>query len=293
MTDANRTVLVAGAGGRLGQLIIQALRAKQYPVRVLRRPGRPELAVPGVELVEGDLSHPAGLDRAVAGAAAVVSAVNGGEDVVVGGQKRLLEAAKRQGVGRFIPSDYSVDYFKLDPGDNVFLDYRKQVANAVLESGVGHSFVLMGGFIDIFLTRGAFDLAGGRVSYWGTGDEPIHVTSIEDTAKLVAEVVFDPRAHDRAVHYAGDVVTTRGVAAEYERLTGKKLEERRLGSTADLARWIAEKKKTATSPLEYVFGQYAWAQLTGKASLTNLVNAWYPDLKPVTVRQALQKMVAR
>jgi len=293
MTESNRTVLVAGAGGRLGQLIIQALQAKRYPVRVLRRAGRAPLPVPGVELVEGDLTDAASLDRATAGAAAVVSAVNGGEDVVVGGQRRLLEAAKRNGVQRFIPSDYSVDYFKLDPGDNVFLDFRKQVAASVLESGVGHSFVLIGGFMDVMLTRGAVDLKNGKLSYWGTGDEPLQVTSIEDTAKLVAEVVFDPRAHDQAIHFAGDVTSNRGIAQEYERLSGKKLEERRLGSTDDLARWIAEKKKTATSPLDYVFGQYAWAQLTGKAALTHLANGWYPGLKPVTVRETLQRMLSR
>jgi nucleoside-diphosphate-sugar epimerase len=158
---------------------------------------------------------------------------------------------------------------------------------------VGHSFVLIGGFLDVMLTRAAVDLPNGKLNYWGTGDEPIHVTSIEDTARLVAEVVFDPRAHNRAVHFAGDVVSNRGIAQEYERLSGKKLEERRLGSTEDLARWIAEKKKTATSPLEYVFGQYAWAQLTGKAALTDLVNGWYPDFKPVTVRAALQKLLSR
>ena len=293
MNDTNRTVLVAGAGGRLGQLIVQELRRKQYPVRVLSRAGRPGPEGEGIQRMEGDLADPASLDRALAGAAAVVSAVNGGEDVVVGGQKRLLEAAKRQGVGRFIPSDYSVDHFKLDPGDNVFLDYRKQVANAVLESGVGHTFVLMGGFIDVMLRYGAFDLAAGRMSYWGSGNEPFHVTSIEDTARLVAEVVFDERARNRAVHFAAEMVTNRGVAAEYERISGRKLEENKLGSLDDLARWIADKKKTARSPLEYVFGQYAWAQLTGKAALTDLVNDWYPDLRPVTVRETLQKMLAR
>ncbi|HVE82197.1 MAG TPA: NmrA family NAD(P)-binding protein [Myxococcales bacterium] len=292
MSQENRTVLVAGAGGRLGSLIVEALRARHYPVRVLSRPGRAAPPVAGIERVEGDLSDPASLDRALAGSAAVVSAVNGGEDVAVAGQKNLLAAAKRQGVGRFIPSDYSVDYFKLEYGDNVFLDYRKRVAEAVEQSGVGHSFVLIGGFIDIMLTRGAFDLANGRVNIWGTGDEPYAVTTIEDTARLVAEVVFDPRAHNRKVAFAGDTVTTRGVAEEYARLSGKRLQENRLGSVDDLARWIAEKKKTATSPLEYVFGQYAWAQLSGKAALTDLVNGWYPDLKPTTVRDVLRQMLA-
>ncbi|MDZ8092618.1 MAG: NmrA family NAD(P)-binding protein [Nostoc sp. DedQUE05] len=38
----------------------------------------------------------------------VVSAI-GNNDVTVPGQKNLIDAAKQQGVKRFIPSDYSVD----------------------------------------------------------------------------------------------------------------------------------------------------------------------------------------
>jgi nucleoside-diphosphate-sugar epimerase len=36
--------------------------------------------------------------------------------VTVLGQKNLIEAAKQQGVKRFIPADYSVDYRKLSLG---------------------------------------------------------------------------------------------------------------------------------------------------------------------------------
>jgi nucleoside-diphosphate-sugar epimerase len=36
--------------------------------------------------------------------------------VTVFGQKNLIDAAKQQGVKRFIPSDYSVDYRQLSLG---------------------------------------------------------------------------------------------------------------------------------------------------------------------------------
>jgi len=42
----------------------------------------------------------------------LLSAV-GNNEVTVLGQKNLIDAAKQQGVKRFIPSDYSLDYRKL------------------------------------------------------------------------------------------------------------------------------------------------------------------------------------
>ena len=206
MSDASQPILLVGGTGHLGSLILDELRKQGHPVRLLLRPGR--VAPEGVECVEGDLDDARSLDAAVDGAAAVICAVNGGPEIAVDGQLLLLAAAKGHGVKRFIPSDYSLDYFRLGYGDNVFLDYRKRVAEAVEDSGVDHTFVLVGGFMETMLERG-IDLERGRMNYWGTGDEPVDVTSMGDVARLVAQVVVDPRARNRRVLFAGDVVTTR------------------------------------------------------------------------------------
>jgi uncharacterized protein YbjT (DUF2867 family) len=289
MSNDNQPILLVGGTGRLGSLILGELRNKGYAVRLLVRPGH---AVPaGVERVEGDLGDARSVDAAVDGAAAVISAVNGGPEIAVDGQLRLLAAAKRYGVRRFIPSDYSLDYFQLDYGDNVFLDFRKRVAAAIEDSGVDHTFVLIGGFMEVMLQMG-IDLAQGRMSYWGTGDEPIDVSATSDVARWVAELVLDPRARNRRVQLAGDVVTTHSLAEDYQQLTGRKLELSRRGSVDDLKRWIEETKATARSPMEYVFGQYAWAQLSGKGKLRESMNDWYPDHRPTKMREAMRRALA-
>ena len=56
----------------------------------------------------------------------VVSAV-GNNQVTVPGQKNAINAAKKRGVKRFIPSDFSADYRQLNYGDNDNLDMRKEV----------------------------------------------------------------------------------------------------------------------------------------------------------------------
>jgi nucleoside-diphosphate-sugar epimerase len=69
----------------------------------------------GAGIVEGDLMKGETLGRACAEVDVIVSAV-GNNEVTVLGQKNLIDAAKQQGVKRFIASDYSVDYRKLSLG---------------------------------------------------------------------------------------------------------------------------------------------------------------------------------
>ena len=44
--------------------------------------------------------------------------------------------------------------------------------------------------------------------------------------------------------------------------------------------------------MEYVFGQYSWAQLSGKGRLTGLKNDWYPQLRPLKMRELLARTLA-
>src|SRR4028119_1754756 len=74
----------------------------------------------------GDLRKPETLLRACAEVDVIVSAV-GNNEVTVLGQKNLIDAAKQQGVKRFIPADCSVDYRKLSLGRHDNLDMPKEV----------------------------------------------------------------------------------------------------------------------------------------------------------------------
>src|SRR4028119_2053121 len=69
----------------------------------------------GARIIEADLMKPETLLLVCAEVDVIVSAV-GNNEVTVLGQKNLIDAAKQQGVKRFIPSDYSVDYRQLSLG---------------------------------------------------------------------------------------------------------------------------------------------------------------------------------
>jgi uncharacterized protein YbjT (DUF2867 family) len=74
-----------------------------------------EMKAKSAGIVEGDLMKSETLLQACTEVDVIVSVV-GNNEVAVPAQKNLIDAAKQQGVKRFIPSDYSVDYRKLSLG---------------------------------------------------------------------------------------------------------------------------------------------------------------------------------
>ena len=293
------TVLVLGSTGMLGTKIVKALLDKgEAEVRAMIRPGSYDkhsedidaMKAKGAIIVEGDLMKPDTLLSVCEGVDVVVSAV-GNNQVTVPGQKNAIDAAKKQGVKRFIPSDFSVDYRKLDRGDNDNLDMRKEVFEHLRKSGLEYTLVLNGAFTDIIPTAymPQFDLENGVFQYWGDGETPVDMTTTEDTAKYVAEAVSDRELVNTALEVAGEVLTMKQLKSAYEEATGKKLEVKHMGSVEELKNWIENKKQTAESPLEYIPQQYEYAMVSGKGKLDNIQNSRYPQIKPLNVKQYIQQ----
>jgi uncharacterized protein YbjT (DUF2867 family) len=155
---AKPTVLVVGSTGMLGFKIVSALLDKgETQVKAMvrsRTDNDPKnqqkieaMQAKGAAIVEGDVMKPETLLAVCEDVDVLVSAV-GNNEVTVPGQKNLIDAAKQQRVKRFIPSDYSVDYRKLDYGDNDNLDMRKQVFEYLQQSGLEYTLILNGAFMD-------------------------------------------------------------------------------------------------------------------------------------------------
>lgn len=102
------TVLIAGATGMLGGLIAgHLLEQEGVKVRLLVRDSARDdprkkadldsLVTRGASIVTGDVGEPASLDQATEGVDVVISALQGGADIIVDGQIALAEAAVRHG----------------------------------------------------------------------------------------------------------------------------------------------------------------------------------------------------
>ena len=103
-------VLVTGATGQTGRLLVSTLLAQGRSVRALARsPDKAELD-DAVEVVKGDATDPASLGPAFAGVSVVISTIgarfpfgsNGFAAVDWEGNRALIDAAKAAGVSQFI-----------------------------------------------------------------------------------------------------------------------------------------------------------------------------------------------
>ncbi|MEV4374717.1 NmrA family NAD(P)-binding protein [Nonomuraea sp. NPDC049637] len=280
-------IFVAGATGLLGGQIVRALLDQGAPVRALVRPGTSEekknslMRDGGLELVEGDITDPPEqLAEAVGDATTVISAVQGGPEVIVDGQANLVRAAEKAGAQRFIPSDFAFDLTKLDDGDNFMIDWRRQAATARAGTRLDVISVLNGAFYEVMTGfMGLIDWQQATLSHWGDPDQPLDLTSVPDTAAYTAAVALDPAATG-TLRFAGEVMSMRQFHDAVQRGSGRTLRLSHLGTADDLRAEITRQAALTQNPFDYVALQYQWCMVTGKAKFDSLDNARYPNVTP-------------
>ncbi|MCE7029212.1 NmrA family NAD(P)-binding protein [Jiella avicenniae] len=297
MSESSKVVVLAGATGDLGSLIAQSLLDKAgVRLRLLVRPesvGKTQaLQDRGAEIVEVDLADPGQAERlgaAMKGAFSVVSAVQGGPDMIVDAQLRMLEAARAAGVKRFIPSNFSYDIFGLDEGDNINSDARRAFARKA-EGARGDVEVVqiqIGAFLDrkvLFGFLGAFDLGESRAFLWGDGDAVMDFTTYADAARFTAEAAVDDAPVPSVFEVAGDSLTFHDLVKAYEDASGKAITVVKLGSLSDLDAEIDKRRRAEPGNMVAWLPLMYWrAMLSGKGKLRSIANDRYPHVEPMTV----------
>ncbi len=284
-----QTVLLSGATGMPGsQIARHLLDQPEARVRLLVRGGEDAgkrsalnpLLTRGAEIIEGDLADRASLDRATQGVDVIVSAVQGGPEIIIDGQVALTEIGRRNGVRRILPSDYALDLFKATPGEHMMFDLRRTGDEKIAATGIEHVHVLQGAFMELFGPgMGTFDYDAGTVTFWGDGTQPIEVTSVEDTARMVARVALDRTVQSGKFAFAGDKVSILDAAKVIEAQTGRRFERRPNGSEAGLRAAMAEAAKDVSNPFKAVMLAYQLYMLTGQTALSDQQNHRYPDVQ--------------
>jgi nucleoside-diphosphate-sugar epimerase len=306
-----KIVVVAGATGQLGGLIARALiKAEGIAVRALVRPGgaakAAELAKLGIEVVEVSIDgsgDPATLAKVMQGAFSVVSALQGGPDIIVGAQSRLLEAAVAANVRRFIPSDYSVDFTRLHEGANRNFDYRLAFHKAADEiirrtgSRIEFTSIFQGAFTELLATGWMLlNYKKRQVQFFGSPDTRMDFTTWSDTADFTAAAAIDSNATPRRLNIAGERLTPKDLQQVTKRATGVDFELKRVMSIGMLRTMISlirffRPGKGEPMPI-WVGMQYAYSMALGLGSVDRLDNDRYKGIAwtPVddTVRQAFQ-----
>ena len=294
MKDA--TILVAGATGNLGGRIARALRERGANVRALVRHGTARdklerLQELGVEIATVDLRSASEATPACRGISCVVSALQGLRDVIVEAQTVLLGAAIKAGVPRIIPSDYSIDFTKLPPGENRNLDLRREFHNRLDGTSISATTIYNGAFAELLTGQMPLILFKlNRVLYWGNPEQRMDFTTMDDTAAFTARAALDPST-PRFLRIAGDQLSARELTVLVSEVTGMKFKLFRAGSLGLLgalirvARTVAPAEKGLFPAWQGM--QYMRNMFDGRAKLEPLDNDRYPGLSWATARDVL------
>ncbi len=291
-------IVVAGATGNLGGRIVMALLERGAAVRALvRRTSAREkverLQALGATIASVDSSNASEMTLACTGASCVVSALQGLRDVVVEAQAILLDAAIEAGVPRIVPSDFSIDFTKLPPGGNRNLDLRREFHERLDRTSISATTIFNGAFADMLTGQMPLILFGlHRVLCWGSADQRMDFTTMDDTAAFTASAALDP-ATPRFLRIAGDQLSARELAAVASEVTGERFRPLRagglgaLGTLIEIARALAPGEKKLYPAWQGM--QYMRDMFDGRAKLEPLDNDRYPGIHWTTARDVLAR----
>jgi NADH dehydrogenase len=211
-------ILVTGASGAIGSRVVDQLRGQGRRVRCLvrRRP-----VANADELVRGDLGDGSTFDAAVQGAdvvlhlAAVTHARRTRDylETNVTGTKRLLEAAARQRVRRFV----YVSTRAISEAGGAYSESKRLAERAVRDAPVEHTIVRLpevyGGAgaegIDGIVSRAR---RGAAIPVVGDGGDRLCPMHVDDVVAALAGAVGAPVASGRTYTLGGECLTTREFA---------------------------------------------------------------------------------
>ncbi|MEY4540258.1 MAG: hypothetical protein RLZZ306_2015 [Bacteroidota bacterium] len=209
-----KIIVIAGATGDLGGRIVKSLLKKNVEVRALVRASTDvekveKLKQLGVKVLRIDMSDSKEIAKACEGAFCVVSALAGLRDVIIDTQKKLLNGAVMAGVPHFIPSDFSIDFTDLEVGKNRNLDLRREFHQYLDEAPIASTTIFNGPFMDLLTGQMPMILDKQKwILYWGSPDQSIDFTTMDDTAEFTANVALD-NTTPRFLIIAGDQVSAK------------------------------------------------------------------------------------
>lgn len=296
--SAKSVIAIAGADGDLGSRITRALLSRGVTVRPLVRSGLSDVMSKmmkfGAQPVEADPTDVTAMTAALANVDCVVSALNGLQDVIIGRQSVLLDAAVRAGVRRFIPSDFAADFTKTKPGLNRNFDIRRQFMDRIDAAPIQATSILNGAFLDLLgAEMPLIQPRIHRVLFWHDADQPLDFTTKDNVAAYTAMAAMDPET-PRILRIAGTTATVRQIASTLSTISKNSYRPLWVGSLGMLGLMIGAAKKFAPGT-DDVFPpwqgmQYMRDQLSGNARLMPLDTARYGTLKWTSLQDHLMTL---
>ena len=291
-----KIIVIMGATGDLGGRIVKALLKKNAEVRALVRASTDidkikNLEKLGVKVLSIDMSDSKEIAKACEGAFCVVSALAGLHDVIIDTQKKLLNGAVMAGVPHFIPSDFSIDFTNLIIGQNRNLDLRSEFHQYLDEAPIASTTIFNGPFMDLLTGQMPMILDKQKwILYWGSPDQSLDFTTMDDTAEFTANVALDDAA-PRFLRIAGDQITPRQMVKVVSEITGKEFSLFKAGGIGLINIIIKAMKFFSPSKNDlypiWQGMQYMRDMMEGRVKINSYDNNRYDGMTWTSVRELL------
>ena len=192
-------IVVTGATGRLGGLVVQHLLARGTSHRSIKAAGRDRerlAAVSGkVEHVRLDYEDPASLDAAFGRGDVVLFVSSDAPGARMGQHRNVVAAAQRARVGRIVYTSIA----RAGTVDSVLTPDHRQTERLIEESGIPFSFLRNNLYTDTVAAPKIEQASARNEITAGWGDGRIAGAARTDMAEAAAVVLAEP-GHDEPVY---------------------------------------------------------------------------------------------
>jgi NADH dehydrogenase len=210
----------------------------------------------GAELVTGDLKDPASLDKACAGADVVITTASTTlsrqpgdtiSSVDQDGQLHLIDAAKANGVSRFVYISYSGNHAIECP----LTTAKRTVEQALRDSGLTYTILRPSYFMEVWLSPAlGFDAPNAQARIYGAGRAPISFISFKDVARFVVRCLTTSAARNAVIELGGpESLSPLDVVGIFERSTGRTFDLEHVPEEI-----LEQQHASARDPLDRSFG---------------------------------------
>ncbi|OTA06117.1 isoflavone reductase family protein [Trichoderma parareesei] len=221
---AYKNVVIVGASGSIGKIILKGLiTAGEFDITVLSRIDSSATFPSGITVYESEFTD-SDLQSAFEGQDVVISALGAAG---LGEQKKLVDAAIRAGVKRFLPSEFSsssqdaavLQLLPIFGQKRELIEYLKTKQSAAFSwTGIATSLLFDWGLRTGFLE---YDLTSKTATIWDGGNKRFTMTNEKALGKAVAAVLQKPEETANKYLFVSSVETTQNeILAALETATG-------------------------------------------------------------------------
>ena len=241
-------ILVTGAGGLSGGIVVRECARQNVPVRALVRTQAKAAALqslPGVEVVEGDMLRPETLGAALHGVTRSL-VISSADSRMVETQCRFIDACKQAGVAHVVKFSGAEPDF--DASKFLFARMHEEIERYLERSGVAWTHLRPSQFMQVYL-REAPSIIAKNALFLPLANIQLAPIDLEDVGKIACKLLRDGGHEGQSYDMTGpEALTMSDIAQRISAATGRTIryvavtpeERRRMLTAAGLPQFLVD-----------------------------------------------------